>query len=98
MTGVKVTGEGKAISKCDRIKWKADKVSKLSPSQLEKQQAAFAYHRATGLVAQSTESAPPSLTPEIPPEIPPEGSPKAIPKITQVLICQKGSCRKKRQS
>lgn len=100
---VKVAGEGKVSSRSGKIKWKAHKAAKLSPRQVKKQQAEFAYNIAAGALTNGK-----AYTDFEQPEEQIEQAPAAKlansavqpavqlePGLTKVLICQKGSCRKK---
>ncbi len=96
---VKVVGEGEVSSRRGKIKWKAHKAAALSPRQVKKQQAEFAYRIAAAALTNGkvqTDSEQPEKRIEkvsaaklAKPAVPSE------PSLTKVLICQKGSCRKK---
>ena len=108
---VRVAGEGKATSRSEKIKWKARKAARLSPRQVKKQQAEFAYKIAAGALTngkaqtdfeqlkkpleKQTKKAPAAklsnsaVQPAVQPAV------QIEPSLTKVLICQKGSCRKK---
>ncbi len=95
---VKVAGEGKVSSRSGKIKWKAHKAAKLSPRKVKKQQAEFAYNIAAGALTNGkayTDFEQPEKQPEKQSEKPIETAVQLEPGLTKVLICQKGSCRKK---
>ena len=108
---VRVAGEGKVSSRSGKIKWKARKAAKLSPRKVKKQQAEFVYQIAAGALTNGkayTDFDQPEKQPEKRPEKAPaaklansaiqsavQPAVQAEPGLTKVLICQKGSCRKR---
>ncbi|MGB3298542.1 MAG: (2Fe-2S) ferredoxin domain-containing protein [Phormidesmis sp.] len=108
---VKVVGKGKAASRSEKIKWKASKVVRRSPSQAKKQQAEFAYKIAAGALEngskngnengkvstdlKQTKKQLKKLSKKKKEKVSAQTSVQTKPNLTKVLICQKGSCRKK---
>lgn len=112
---VKIVGRGKADSRNEKIKWKASKVARRSPSQAKLQQAEFAYIIAAGVLEVEDENEDDNENGKVSTDVKPskkqsrkkkdkkqteetsvaQPSAQAKPNLTKVLICQKGSCRKK---
>lgn len=100
---VRVVGKGKVSSRSGKLKWKARKATKLSPRQVKKQQAEFAYKIAAGALTNGKAQIGSEYSKERIEKAPAAklakpavfSTAESEPSLTKVLICQKGSCRKK---